>query len=98
MIYYKVDEVIKQLFGSLLFRYQGGLETSVKGSNFIFDCVHLLYYKCHKINVNCSGSNTNSPGWIKNKKAGTNPVNDDDKCFQYTATVVLNREVIEKAW
>ena len=69
MIYYKVDEIIKQLSEPLLFRYQSGLETSMKVSNFIFDCVHLLYYKCHKINANCSESNTNSPGWIKNKKS-----------------------------
>ena len=26
------------------------------GSDFIFDCVHLLYYKCHKINPNRGGS------------------------------------------
>ena len=28
----------------------------MKGSDFIFDCVHLLYYKCHEINLNRSGS------------------------------------------
>ena len=40
---------------SLLSRYQIELETSVKGSEFVFDCVHLLYYKCHKINSNQGG-------------------------------------------
>ena len=44
------DEVIEELFQSLLFMYQIGLETSLRGSDFIFDCVQLLYYKCHKIN------------------------------------------------
>ena len=44
MINDKVDEVIGTLFESLC-RYQIGLETSVKGSYFVFDCVHLLYYK-----------------------------------------------------
>ena len=38
----KVDEVIEELFQSLLYRYQIRLETS-KGSDFIFHCVHLLY-------------------------------------------------------
>ena len=38
MINYKTDEVIEELFQSLLSRYQTGLETS--GSDFIFDCVH----------------------------------------------------------
>ena len=30
------------------------------------------------------------------KKATTNPVNNDDKCFQYAATVKLNNEKIGK--
>ena len=30
--------------------------------------VSLLYYKCHKINGNGSGSYVGSPDWIKNKK------------------------------
>ena len=28
----------------------------MKGSEFVFDYVHLLNYKCLKINVNCGGS------------------------------------------
>ena len=43
-------EVIEEHLQSLLFRYQVGLETSMKGSDFIFDCAHLLCHKCHKIN------------------------------------------------
>ena len=31
-----------------------------------------------------------SPDWIKKKKAIINPKSEDDKCFQYTATVTLN--------
>ena len=50
MISNKGDEVIEELFESFLNRYQIGLETSVRGSDFIFDCVHLLYCKCRKIN------------------------------------------------
>ena len=34
--------------------YQNNLQ-STKGSKFVFDHVHLLYYKCHKINPNCGG-------------------------------------------
>ena len=37
------------------------LEESMKGSEFVFDFVHLLYYKCHKINPNHSGSYIDSP-------------------------------------
>lgn len=39
----KADEVTEELFQSLLSGYQIGLETSMKGNNFIFDSVHLLY-------------------------------------------------------
>ena len=40
----------------------------MKGSDFLFDYVHLLHYKCYKINLNLSGSYIDSPDWIKNKK------------------------------
>ena len=50
MINDEPDEVIEELFQSLLFMYQIGLKTSLRGCDFIFDCVQLLYYKCHKIN------------------------------------------------
>ena len=49
------DEVIKKLFDSLKIGYQNNLET-MKNSEFIFDYVHLLYYKCNRINPDCEGS------------------------------------------
>ena len=61
----EADEVMKELFDSLKDRYQNNLE-SMKGSEFVFDYVHLLYYKCHKIN--CGGSYIDSPDWIKKQK------------------------------
>ena len=51
-------------------------------------------FKCHKINPNRGGSYIDSHDWIKNKKATINPINGDDKCFQYAATVALNHEEI----
>ena len=36
------DKVFEKRFKSLLHRYHIGLETSMRGSDFIFDCVHLL--------------------------------------------------------
>ena len=69
----------------------------MRSSDFIFDCVHLLYYKCHKINPNCDGSNLNSPEWTKNKKTTINPImKKDNKCFQCAVTVSLNHEEIKK--
>ena len=74
MINYEADEITRELFDSLGNRYQNNLE-SMKGSEFVFDYVHLLYYKCHKINPNRGGSCIDSPDWIKNKKATVNPIN-----------------------
>ena len=42
----KADKVIKEIFDSLKNRYQNNLE-SIKGSEFVFGYVHLLYYKSH---------------------------------------------------
>ena len=90
MSYDHANEVVNELFESLLLRYQIGLETSMRGSNFIFDSVQLLYCKCRKINFKRGGSYINSPDWIKKKKAAISPKNADDKCFQYAVTVALN--------
>ena len=43
MVNDKTVEVIEEIFQSFLSRYQIGFETSMKGSDFIFDCDHLLY-------------------------------------------------------
>ena len=50
------DEIVEEVFESLLSRHQIGLETSMKGSNFIFDGVNVLFYKCHKIDFKRGGS------------------------------------------
>ena len=57
----ETDEVIEELFESLKKRYQNKLEESMKGKEFVFNYVHLLYYKCHKINRNRGGPNIDSP-------------------------------------
>ena len=67
-INHEAYEVIKEFFESLKNRYQNNLQL-MKGSEFVFNYVHLLYYKCHKKNRNCSGSYIDSPDWIKNKKS-----------------------------
>ena len=69
----------------------------LKGSEFVLDYVHLLHYKCHKLNPNRGGSYTDSPDWIKNKKTTINPIiKKYNTCFQYTVTVPLNYEQIKK--
>ena len=46
------DKILEELFQSLLNSYWIGLETSLIGSDFIFHCVDLLYYKYHKNRLN----------------------------------------------
>ena len=88
----EADEVIKENFDSPKNRCKNNLE-SMKGSESVFDYVHLLYYKCREINPNHRGSYIDSTDWIKNKKATINPINQkDNKCFQYAVTVALNHE------
>ena len=55
----------------------------MKGSEIVFDYVHLLYYKCYKINQNCGALNLDSTDLRKNKKATINPINNKNiKYFQ----------------
>ena len=69
----------------------------MKGSGFVFDYVHLLYYKCHKVYLNHGGSYIDSPDWIKNKKAKLNPVNKKiNKCFQYRNWTRTQNHLVRK--
>ena len=61
MIYDKADEITKELLESLLNRYRIELETSMRRSDFIFDCINLLCNKCLKINLKCVYSYIDSP-------------------------------------
>ena len=68
MVGSNTNEVIKELFKSFLQRYQEGLQEKMKGSDFEFDGVNLLYYDFNKISLNRRGSYIDSPEWIKDKK------------------------------
>ena len=66
----------------------------MKDSELIFDYVYLFHYKCHKINPNCDGSYIDFSEWIKKKATKNYITKKDNKCCQYTLTVVLNHEEI----
>ena len=62
----------------------------MKGSDFVFDCVHLL-------NLYLVGSYIDSPDCLKNKKETINPINKiDNKYLQYARALALNHEKIRK--
>ena len=90
------NEIIGDLFNSVLRRHQGGLQESMRGSEFAFDYVESLNDIFNKIDMKRSGSNIETPDWIKKEKVTINVENDDDKCFQYSVTVALNYEEIER--
>ena len=95
MINGKTDEVTKKLLKLIIKRYQNFSKISRKGSDFIFDCIHLLYYKYYKINPNPGRSYKDSAVWIKYKKATINCIKKSNKCRQYAVTVVVNYEKIK---
>ena len=53
------DEIIKELFKSLLQRYQENLQEKMKGSDFAFDGIN--FYIINKISINRGGSYIDSP-------------------------------------
>ena len=92
---HETDNIIEELFDSLLKEYQESLKTKMKKSNLVFDSVNALNYKFHKISLNRGGSYMDSPECIKNKKATINPKNKkDDLRFQHAITVALNYQQI----
>ena len=88
------DEIIKELFKSLLQRYQKNLQEKMRGSDFAFDGVNFFYYDFNKASISRGGSYIDSPKWLKNKKSTINPKNNDYKCFQYAVTLALNLDKI----
>ena len=90
-----INEVIKELFKSFLQRYQEGLQEKMKGYDFAFEGVNLMYYDFNIISLNRGGSYMESAKWIKDKKSTKNPENNDCNCFQYAVTVALNRDKVK---
>ena len=75
------DDIIEQLFRSLLQRYEENLQNKMRGSDFEFDGVNFLYYDFNKISLNRGGSYIDSLKWLKDKKSAINSKNNDNKFF-----------------
>ena len=85
------DEIVEELFGSLLQKYHYALGKTQEGNNYVFDSIAALYYKLRKTSLHRQESYIDSPEWLKNKKATINSKKNkkDDKCFQYAIMVAL---------
>ena len=96
MVGSETNEIIKDLFESFLQKYQDGLKESMRGSEFVYDSVDVLYYNLNKVSLSRGRSYIDFPKWVKNKMATINPQNKkDDRCFQYAVTVALHHEQIK---
>ena len=69
MIGRETDNIIEEICKSLSQKYQERLEESMRGSNFYFDSVDLLYYHLQKTSLSRNGSShIDSSKWLQNKK------------------------------
>ena len=69
----ETNEIIEELFESLLQNSQKNLEEPMRGSEFVPDSIDLLYYHLQKVGFKRGGLYIDSPEWLKNKKATINP-------------------------
>ena len=96
MIGSETKEVAEKLIMSILQKYQDNLQNKMKGSDFIFNGINYLYYDLNRITISKGGSYIESPKWLKDKKCTINKKNNDNKYFQYAATLALNINSIDK--
>ena len=96
MICSETEEVAEKLIMSILEKYQDNLRNKMKGSDFIFNGINYLYYDLNRITISKGGSYIKSTKWLNDKKCTINQKNNDNKCFQYAATLALNINSIDK--
>ena len=92
----ETEEIMEKLIMSLLQKYQNNLQNKMKGSDFILNEVNYLFYYFNRITITKGGSYIESLKWLKDKKCTINQKNNDNKCFQYAATLALNFNNIDK--
>ena len=73
MIGSETDEIIEELFESLLQLFPKKLEESLRGSEYDYDSVDAFYYNLNKVSLSGGGSYVDSPKWLKNQKETINP-------------------------
>ena len=90
------NDTIQELICTFLQRFQQGLETKMKGSNYIFNPVNSLEYHFHKVSLKRGSSYIPQPDWLSHKKSTINPYNHSDNlCFLYAIVIALNYHNID---
>ena len=65
MVGRETNEIIEDLSKSFLQKYQEGLKESIRGSEFVYDSIDVLYYNLNKVSLSRGGSYIDSPKWLK---------------------------------
>ena len=98
----ETNDIVEEVYESLLQKHQERLEESMRGNEFVPDSIDLLYYHLKEIGLKRGRSYIDSQIWLKHKKAIINSKNNDDNCFQYALIVALNYQNIknntERIW
>ena len=80
----------EKFFRSFLLNYQQEVKI-IKGSDFVFESVDLVYYKLHRVRLNRGGLYIKSPEWLLHKGATINPKNEnDDECLRWSKISALD--------
>ena len=85
----------EKFFRSFLLNYQQEVKI-IKGSDFVFESVDLVYYKLHRVRLNRGGLYIKSPEWLLHKGATIDPKNENDECLQWSIISALNYNEITK--
>ena len=59
----ETNEIIMELFKSFLQKYK----ESMRGTEFVYDSIDVLYYDLNKVSLSRGGSYIDSPKWVKTK-------------------------------
>ena len=62
-------KLLRTFLNLFLQKYQEGLEESMRGSEFVYDRVDVLYYNLNKVSLSRGGSYTDSPKSLKKIKS-----------------------------
>ena len=92
------NDANESVFWVILIKISRSLKKKKKtmmGSDFIFDSVQVMHYKCHREHFTRGDSYIDFSDWLKKEKVAANPKNNDNKCFQFAVAVALKYEEIK---